>query len=241
MAYRIEVAGKVVEIRGLYPYGQKFCEEYLSDKVPDFEISVTREDIEAERKLVGDMYPDPMLEATAIHRKLTEKLAEESIVLFHGSALSLDGEAYLFCAPSGTGKSTHARLWREVFGKRVRMINDDKPYLKFVGDECLVFGSPWCGKEKLGENISVPLRAIGIIERDKDSFVLPVPKDERFKTICPFAYLPENGQNVSGVISELLKLSNTVPVFRIHATMDKKSAEAAAGAMRGGDKAYETH
>lgn len=48
--------------------------------------------------------------------------------------LEIDGKAYMFSAPSGTGKSTHAKLWRDCFGDRVTMINDDKPLIKFRED-----------------------------------------------------------------------------------------------------------
>jgi serine kinase of HPr protein (carbohydrate metabolism regulator) len=50
--------------------------------------------------------------------------------LFHGSAIAVDGVGYLFTAKSGTGKSTHARLWRELLGARAVMVNDDKPLLR---------------------------------------------------------------------------------------------------------------
>lgn len=51
-------------------------------------------------------------------------------LFFHSSALMLDGKAYLFSAPSGTGKSTHTALWQRHFGGRVQMINDDKPIIR---------------------------------------------------------------------------------------------------------------
>ena len=63
-------------------------------------------------------------------RDLSNQMADRNVFLIHGSSLALDGRGYLFTAPSGTGKSTHSRLWKEVFGNRVIMINDDKPFLR---------------------------------------------------------------------------------------------------------------
>jgi serine kinase of HPr protein (carbohydrate metabolism regulator) len=54
-------------------------------------------------------------------------MVDYGVILFHGSALSLDGEGFIFTAKSGVGKSTHAGLYRELYGERVEMINDDKP------------------------------------------------------------------------------------------------------------------
>ena len=66
----------------------------------------------------------------------------------------------MFTAPSGTGKSTHARLWREAFGERVVMINDDKPLLLVRPEGVTVYGTPFRGKHGLGGDRSAPLRAI---------------------------------------------------------------------------------
>lgn len=52
------------------------------------------------------------------YRKIAEKLVQYDVMLFHGSAVAVDGIGYLFTAKSGTGKSTHTRLWREYFGDR---------------------------------------------------------------------------------------------------------------------------
>ena len=85
---------------------------------------------------------DSFLENNAIHALIAEKLVEYDILLFHGSALCMDRQAYIFTAPSGTGKSTHARLWREAFGDRVWMINDDKPLIQVQDGKAMVYGSP---------------------------------------------------------------------------------------------------
>ncbi len=96
-------------------------------------------------------------------------------VLFHGSALAIDGDGYLFTAKSGTGKSTHTRLWRERFGDRVVMINDDKPLLHIDAGSVIAYGTPWNGKHRLGTNASVPLRADCVFSdaRSRTAFFLP--------------------------------------------------------------------
>ena len=69
------------------------------------------------------------LENNALHILIADKFLEYNILMLHGSALSMHDEGIIFTAKSGTGKSTHARLWREAFGSKVQMINDDKPMI----------------------------------------------------------------------------------------------------------------
>lgn len=77
-----------------------------------------------------DGFPDAYIESLALYQNITELLLARDVMQFHCSALEMDGRAYLFTAPSGTGKSTHVRLWRQVFGARVTVINDDKPLVR---------------------------------------------------------------------------------------------------------------
>ncbi len=55
--------------------------------------------------------------------------------MLHASLISFDGKGYAFSAPSGYGKSTHARLWRGYFGSRVLILNGDKPIIKYDGKD----------------------------------------------------------------------------------------------------------
>ena len=64
-------------------------------------------------------YSDIYLETMAVYRKIEDKLLDYDTILFHGSAVAVDGVGYLFTAKSGTGKSTHTRLWREMLSEIV--------------------------------------------------------------------------------------------------------------------------
>ena len=101
------------------------------------------------------------------HWQFTEncvkKILDRNCVLFHCSAVAVDGKAYLFTAASGTGKSTHTRMWRQHFGGRAVMVNDDKPILRIKDDGIYVCGTPWCGKHGLQTNVEVPVQGICIL------------------------------------------------------------------------------
>lgn len=95
-----------------YPYLEKQCRSYEVEE-PGILIAASDEEIEREDQS-GVSSSNGMLESLAVYRKISEIMVEHDTFLFHCSAVALDGQAYLFTAPSGTGKSTHTRLWREV-------------------------------------------------------------------------------------------------------------------------------
>lgn len=85
--------------------------------------------------------------------------------VLHGSAISYRGEGVIFSAPSGTGKSTHTALWKDLFKDDVTYINDDKPAIRFSGDVPYCHGTPFSGKTDLNNNIKAPLKAIVFLKR----------------------------------------------------------------------------
>ena len=86
--------------------------------------------------------------------------ADQHAVLFHAAVVSCQGKAYLFLGPSGTGKSTHARLWlRHIEG--TELVNDDNPVVGIAGDGAVtVYGSPWSGKTPCYRNVRYPIGGI---------------------------------------------------------------------------------
>jgi len=95
------------------------------------------------------------------YRKL---LAFQGMML-HSSAVVVDGFAYLFSGPCGIGKSTHTALWQEEFGESAVIINDDKPALRLIDGKWIAFGTPWCGKNGINQNMSAPLAGICFLHR----------------------------------------------------------------------------
>ena len=82
------------------------------------------------------------------------------------------GEANLFTAKSGTGKSTHARLWREVFGERAVMVNDDKSLVQITDSGATVYGTSWNVKHGMGANIAVLMKDVCIVDRAEKNTII---------------------------------------------------------------------
>ena len=102
-----------------------------------------------------------------MHRALTERFASHERIVFHSCMVEYAGRAYAFAAPSGTGKSTHARLWmRYLGGAGAKILNGDKPFLHVPQEgEVVAYGCPWTGKEGWGYNGSAPLAGICILHQ----------------------------------------------------------------------------
>ena len=233
--YRI--ADYNVKIRSLYMQVHELCSAYRADVSPELFIATGMTDINFERErlalesrtddLPPQTFSDSYLETLAVCRKLAEKLLDKNIFLFHGSAIAVDGDGYLFTAKGGTGKSTHSRLWCELLGERVIIVNDDKPLLKITDKGVYVYGTPWAGKHHLSNNISVPLKALCILERSKTNTITPVPQEEAWPILLQQSYRPLNSVALSKTLVLVDCLAKLVPLFRLRCNMETEAAATA--------------
>lgn len=210
-----------------------YCKDYLTDTPAQVSVRVTPEDILAEREIskraskvdqsVQDSYTDQYLEKLALYRKIVGALLEKDILLFHSSVISLDGDGYLFTAPSGTGKSTHARLWREHFGDRVVVVNDDKPLLKVTPQQVVAYGTPWNGKHKLGSNTSCELKSICLIEQSPTNQIERLPVSAAFQVAMRQIYLPTDKDSMTKALGLIKTVLEKVPVFKLGCNISEEA------------------
>lgn len=237
--FLLEIAGQVAAVTSLFESTPHHFAKYLTDREPDFSIRVTDADLRfeqadadaeaAEEGFRQRNFPDPFLERAAIQRRFAEHLLKQDIFLAHGSAIAVDGQGYLFTARSGTGKSTHTRLWREVFPERAAMINDDKPFLELTGHGVRIHGSPWSGKHGLDNKISVPLKGICLLERGSENTIRPAKPEEVRDLLKGFRpQTPEQAEKYEALLTELLK---KVPLWQLDCNKDKEAAQIAYAAM----------
>ena len=104
-------------------------------------------------------------------------------IFIHASCVSYQGKAYLFLGKSGTGKSTHSRMWLNAL-EGVELMNDDHPIIRIGTDgQPVAFGSPWSGKTKCYKNVEAPIGGIIRIIR------APYNKARRLSVIESYASL----------------------------------------------------
>ena len=164
-------------------------------------------------------------------RQFQCRLLHNNGLYLHASAVEKDGKAYLFSAPSGTGKSTHTRLWRQVFGSRAVMVNDDKPFLKLTEAGIFACGSPWSGKHGLDTNMTVPLQGICILERGKENRIERISVSEALPMLLHQSYCPLDPKKRVCFENLVKQLAEKTPLWRMYCNMDPAAAEVSHSAM----------
>ena len=237
-AFSIEIAGFVFRVHPLFETTRLYCREYLTDKVPEFELAVTGDDLVLEQNLLDleadeeglkrRKFTDPFLERSVIQRKIAEFLLERDVLLLHGSTVAVDGLAYLFTAACGTGKSTHTRFWRDVFGERSVMVNDDKPFLRWTPDCVMAYGSPWTGKHGLGNNVCFPLKGICILSRGVQNRIRRICADDARHMLMHQCFHTEDDEQAALLVERLMEW---IPLWQMECTKDPAAARTAWEAM----------
>ncbi|MCH5171992.1 MAG: hypothetical protein J1F31_04135 [Erysipelotrichales bacterium] len=146
----------------------------------------------------------------------------KNAIWMHGSSLAYNERGYLFSAPSGVGKSTHTRLWREYVD--CEMINDDKNIIVFENNELKLYGNPWSGKHHLDNNISAPLKSIIFLYQSKENVVRKISAKEALMKIMLQIIQPFDSSaidNWSKMIDELLK----IPCFELGCNISKEAVD----------------
>ena len=229
--YRI--ADKNIRIKSLFSFIHVYCGAYKTDEEPDFEVEITDADLKAESETVKADVMGGWVEVSAVYRKIAEIMPKYDTFMLHGSAIAVDGEGYLFTAKSGTGKSMHTKLWRELLGDRAVMVNDDKPFIRVSDNEARIYGTPYSGKEGLNTNISVPLKAVCVLERSKENRIRQVDLSDVYPVLIQQTYHPYDRAMFNRTLELLDRLSQFVRFYRLTCNKERESAEISYTAMKG--------
>ncbi|MBQ0102239.1 MAG: hypothetical protein KBT31_05550, partial [Firmicutes bacterium] len=177
------------------------------------------------------VFSDGELEYTAVHRKIAEKLPLYDAIVVHGAAISVGGKAYLFQAKSGTGKTTHARLWlKNVEGSEI--VNGDKPIIRIIDGIPVVFGSPWNGKENYGKNTSCPLSSVCFVNRGEENSIGKISFGDAMSAFIGHTHRPENPAAMIRTINIIDKIGKSVGFYELHCNMEDEAARVSYDAMK---------
>ncbi len=237
--FKIELAEIVIEANVFYKETMEYCRDYLTDKAPEISVEITRQRIEKLREMnrqsnhnqphEGVEYSDEYFELLALADAILEKILPYDIIMFHGAVMAVDGKAYIFTAPSGTGKSTHCKLWIKNFPD-AHILNGDKPLILFKDGNAFAIGGPWKGKEQFGVNESLPIEAICILERDTVNHIEPISHADCMNTLIRQSNTPEGNGNFVKVVRLLSRLTN-VKFYRLGCNMDDEAATVSRNGM----------
>lgn len=229
---KIKVADFVFEVANIYPYSEKAAAEYKSDESPDFSFSISPEAVAWHRERLGTAAFSPeYTEWIEIYRMIAAFIEKRGGILMHGAVIGFDGYAYMFTAPSGTGKTTHIMQWKKLYGDRVSVINGDKPILRDIGGQFMAYGTPWCGKEKLSVNTKAPLKGIALLSRAEENSIERVDAGKHLPFLLKQVYLHRDADCLSNSMDFLDRMLSAVPVYDLKCNISTDAALVASKLM----------
>lgn len=155
-----------------------------------------------------------------------ELAQRHGLVPIHGSAISYDGEVILFAAPSGTGKSTHAKMWKELYKDHVSWVNDDKPLLSFEGDDIFVYGAPFSGQYSSNSNQKLPLKAIVILQQGVTDKVTVLNEKEGLKHLMRNTLRPQEEKLWDHALQSFETILRKIPMYLLDASLSTNAPKA---------------
>lgn len=205
-----DLIAEIPDAGGLSPR----CREYLYEgtESPDVVVDDTKYRTERYSERLG---PEVVAYMESAYQFYLELLKHDGFYL-HSSAVELGGRAYLFSGPSGMGKSTHTRLWQQIFGDAAQIFNDDKPALRCLEGCWFAYGTPWCGKDGINQNKKVPLGGICFLKQAKENRIRRLGQQEALARLMgQTIHRMRSVENLDLMLHHLEKLVQRIPVYEL--------------------------
>ena len=139
---------------------------------------------------------------------------KHGILTLHCALVEYNGMSIAICAPSGTGKTTHARLWRDY--KNALILNGDRAICRREEGVWIAYGSPWSGTSGEQINRHAPLKALVILERAEKNSAIRLESTELFAGVFPHLLYPSwDKRMLELAMDQLEDLLLSVPVYRV--------------------------
>ena len=207
------------------------CQDYICncEMSPDMIIDSDRYDISR----YEPHFTKEMIAYMESGRQFNAKLIAFGGFYLHSSAVEVDGKAYLFSGPSGTGKSTHTSLWQQMLGERVCRFNDDKPALRRLDDSWYAYGTPWCGKDGINVNKKVPLAGICFLKQGSENRIRRLePGEAVLKILSQTIHRFKNPEKLDLLLSHLDQLVREIPIYELVNCPEIEAAQLSYETMR---------
>ena len=225
ISFKIKIANIVLLINAFNETTKRYCKDFLCDEKEDYEITMTEEDLKNEVTASNNGHVYVNEEISALYRKIADLFVERNIIVFHGSSFKVNNYGFIVTARSGVGKSTHVKLLEEFIGEGFNYINDDKP-LVAVSNGVTIYSSPWNGKERRGNNISAPLKAVLFLNRSLENTYKPiVNKEEIYIKLLSQIYLPREKDKREKALKIVDVLLKNINFYEINVNKEIESAK----------------
>lgn len=163
-----------------------------------------------------------------------QAIAMHDGISIHAAVVKLDGKGYLFMGKSGTGKSTHARMWRKAF-ENCELLNDDNPTLRITENGVWVYGTPWSGKTPCYINEGIPVGAMLRLKQAPENIYTPLEDIQAFVALLPgCSSIPSHAGQYEKLCDNLLHIVSSVPVGEMKCLPNEEAAKVAREALKRG-------
>ncbi|MCQ2479895.1 MAG: hypothetical protein MJ120_04565 [Clostridia bacterium] len=231
------IAGLPVEYDCKYPLLKNRSEKYKAKDgtEPLFKIELD-ENFYAEKRAEFPTVSDEIQEYMSTGAFFYKEMLRFDGVMLHASAVAVDGYAYLFSAPCGTGKSTHTKMWQKLFGKdRAVIINDDKPAIRKVDGVYYAFGTPFSGKHDISENACYPIKGIGFLRRSSENSIHKLAPDVAMVPFFNQTIRPQEEDKMDLLCKNADDILKNISFYALDCRADTDAAQTAYNMMKGGE------
>lgn len=142
--------------------------------------------------------------------------------VLHSSSILVKDKMILFSAPSGTGKSTQADLWKEY--RNAKVINGDRNLIYNIEDNYYAQGWVLSGSSEYRRNVCAPIQCIVILEKNANNEIIQLKGMEAFNRV--YREIISNQWDSSFVSKEFDFISNlidNIPVVLLKCTKDEEA------------------
>lgn len=220
----ISIAGINIGIDNRYPFVKQHCRDFITDAEPEFCVSVTDGQIERERACSEHSFDNGYLESVCIYRDIAMQLPSYDAFLMHAAVVRFEDNAYAFSAKSGTGKTTHIKLWRRTLGEGLTVINGDKPVLRYFDGKLFACGTPWGGKEGLYSNSMAPLKSICFIARGADNRIERLSAAQALGLVAHQILIPKDKDCAGKTLDMISRMIGEIPIYRLYCNISEEAA-----------------
>ncbi len=228
------IAGLNVSYSSIFEHSALRSKKYEIGDInkSDIEVSVGEAEISALLKRAPNLTPGEA-EYLLLGSAFYSALLDYGGFFLHSSAVMVDGEAYLFSAPCGTGKSTHTQLWLRYFGEqRAQILNDDKPAIRLFDGRIMACGTPFSGKTDLSQNKIVPVKGICFIEQSPQNRIIQMPSSKAIVAILNQTIRPRNIEKMDKLLAIIEKVIKSVQIYKMGCNISFEAVELSYNTMK---------
>lgn len=230
-----KIAGFNVKINPIYERTRSNLDKYLTNE-NDYCADLSK-DVEFYVNSTHEKYPMldlPACEYMVVGAMFFDELLNHNGFVFHSSAVVYNNKAYLFTAPSGTGKSTHTSLWIKYLGDdKAKILNDDKPAIVIENGEVFAYGTPFSGKTDLNINEKYKLGGICYLSQANKNEIRKLTLREFLPKIIEQTHKKNNEQFMDKLFVRIDQIAPFIDFYELKCDISKQAFITSFNAMTG--------